>query len=124
MSVQVIEKNGKPEYAVIPYAEYQRLMELLEQRRDEAAIEKFYADLEAGKEELVPKEVVNRILDGEHPLKVWRDHRGLTLQALAAQIGVTRSYLSQIESRKKKGSMETVRKLAEALGVEIEDLVD
>jgi hypothetical protein len=27
MSVQVIEKDGKPERAVIPYEEYQRLLE-------------------------------------------------------------------------------------------------
>ena len=27
MNVQVIEKNGVPEYAVIPYKEYQRLVE-------------------------------------------------------------------------------------------------
>ena len=26
MSVQIIEKNGRPEWAVVPYEEYQRLV--------------------------------------------------------------------------------------------------
>lgn len=34
MSVQIIEKSGKPEYAVIPYAEYQELLEMAQDARD------------------------------------------------------------------------------------------
>ena len=30
MSVQFIEKNGRPEWAVVPYEEYQRLVEQAE----------------------------------------------------------------------------------------------
>jgi PHD/YefM family antitoxin component YafN of YafNO toxin-antitoxin module len=34
MSVQVIEKNGKPEWAVLPYDEYERLVEEAEMLQD------------------------------------------------------------------------------------------
>lgn len=34
MSIQIIEKNGVPEYAVIPYEEYQRLLEQAEEAQD------------------------------------------------------------------------------------------
>ena len=34
MNVQIIEKNGKPEWAVIPYAEYQKLQEAFEDAED------------------------------------------------------------------------------------------
>ncbi|WP_163836105.1 hypothetical protein [Spartinivicinus ruber] len=30
-----------------------------------------------GETELVPDAVVTRLLDGENPVKVWREHRGL-----------------------------------------------
>ncbi|NYZ68864.1 hypothetical protein H0A36_22860 [Endozoicomonas sp. SM1973] len=31
-----------------------------------------------GETELVPDAVVTRLLDGESPVKVWREHHGLT----------------------------------------------
>ena len=34
MSVQIIKKNGRPEWAVIPYEEYQRLVAEAEMLRD------------------------------------------------------------------------------------------
>jgi len=52
-----------------------------------------------------------------HPLKAWREHKGLTLQALADAAGVSKPYLSQIESAKRSGTAATLRKLARALGV-------
>jgi len=34
MSIQIIEKNGRPEWAVIPYDEYVKIQELLEDIED------------------------------------------------------------------------------------------
>ncbi len=34
MSVQIIEKNGRPEWAVVPYEEYQRLVAEAEMLQD------------------------------------------------------------------------------------------
>ncbi|HFE66755.1 MAG TPA: type II toxin-antitoxin system Phd/YefM family antitoxin [Chloroflexi bacterium] len=34
MNVQIIEKNGKPEWAVIPYSEYEKIQEALEDSED------------------------------------------------------------------------------------------
>ena len=48
--------------------------------------------------ETVPGEVVHAILDGTPPLRAWRRHRRLTLGGLAARVGVTKGYLSQIEN--------------------------
>ena len=36
MSVQIIENEGKPEYAVLPYAEYLNLVARLEDKEDMA----------------------------------------------------------------------------------------
>ena len=41
MNVQIIERNGKPEWAVIPYEEYERIREALDDAEDIRAIESF-----------------------------------------------------------------------------------
>jgi len=124
MSVQVIEKNGVPEYAVIPYKEYQRLVEQAEEAQDLADAEAAVRAIEAG-EETVPEDVVERLLSGEeHPIKVWREYRGLTQEALGERAGVGKSYISQLEARSKSGSPRVIKALAGALGVDMDDLLE
>ncbi len=118
--VQIIEKDGRPEYAVVPIDEYRRMVASLEESADRAAIERAVRENAAG--ETVPGEVVHAILDGAPPLRAWRRHRRLTLGALAARVGVTKGYLSQIENGRKSGTLDLVRRLAAALGVTLDDL--
>jgi hypothetical protein len=75
-------------------------------------------------QERVPIELVDRLLAGEHPVRVWREHRGLSLDALAGKTGLGKGYLSQIENRQRKGTVATLRKLAAALGVDLDDLAE
>lgn len=119
-SVQIIEKDGRPEYAVVPIDEYRRMVASLEESADRAAIERAVRENAAG--ETVPGEVVHAILDGAPPLRAWRRHRRLTLDGLAAKVGVTKGYLSQIENGRKSGTLDLVRRLAGALGVTLDDL--
>jgi ribosome-binding protein aMBF1 (putative translation factor) len=84
-------------------------------------------------EETVGKEVarrdymtgdeLRRILDDESPVKVWREKRGLSQRALAEQAGVSPSYLAEIETGKKPGSAEALRKLSRVLAIPMENLV-
>ena len=124
MSVQVIEKNGVPEYAVIPYKEYQRLVEKAEEAQDLTDAEAAVRAIEEG-EETVPEAVVERLLSGEeHPIKVWREYRGLTQEILGERAGVGKSYISQLEARSKSGSIRVIKALADALGVDMDDLLE
>jgi transcriptional regulator with XRE-family HTH domain len=66
---------------------------------------------------------VNRILDGENALRVWREYRGLTVKQLADKAGVSAPFVSQIETGQREGSIETMRKLAGVLKVSLDDLV-
>ena len=118
MSAQIIEMNGKPAFAVVPVAEWNALLQRLEDLQDVAD-----AKLAAG-EESFPAEFAERLLAGEAALKVWRDYRGLTLQALAEHCGVTRQMLSMVEHGKAKPSAELLARLAERLGCEMGDLHD
>ncbi|HYU13444.1 MAG TPA: helix-turn-helix transcriptional regulator [Stellaceae bacterium] len=74
-------------------------------------------------QERVPIELVDRLLAGENPVKVWREHRGLSQRDLAARAGLNFAYLSQVETGSRNGSIQTVKKLAEALGVDLDDLI-
>lgn len=123
MNVQIIRKNGQPEWAVIPFDEYLRLIEeaeLLEDIQDYDAAKK---SIEAG-EELVPGSVTYAILDGAHPVKVWREHRGLTTQQLATAAQISESNLLKIESGELEPATEILAAIANALNLSLEDLTN
>ena len=92
------------------------LDELIEDRLAEAA---YHATRD---QETVPNAVVRRLIAGENPITVWREHRGMTLRALADAAGLDPGYLSQLEHGKRAGPVATIKKLATALKVDLDDL--
>ena len=58
----------------------------------------------------------------EHPLKIIRAHRKMTQAELAKVSGISRPYLTEIETGKKDGSLRAMKALAEALNVNVGDL--
>ena len=123
MNIQIIERNGNPEWAVIPYEEYLRLVEEAEMLSD---VREYDMAIEAVKqgEELVPSEVVYAVLDGENPIRVWREYRGYTQQELAEAAGISKPYLSQIETGKRTGTTEVLSAIANALDLTLDDIVE
>jgi len=111
------------EMVTIPKAEYARLKALAEERVDVLEATEILARIKAGEEELVPSSVVDRLLSGASPLEVWRQHRGMSQRQLAQVSGVNRIQIIDIEAGRKTGSVHTLKKLAEALGIDIEDLI-
>ena len=103
----------------IPREEFERLVEAAEDLEDLRAIEAY----EANPQEGLPHEFMLRILDGENLLKVFRDWRGLNQSELARKSGVHRVSIADIEAGRKTGSVHTLKKLAEALNITIDDLV-
>lgn len=107
----------------IPQAEYDRLREAADDLADLRAFDGAKAALAAGEDELVPAEYAKRLITGESPLRVWRELRGLSQVKLAAASAVNRVQIADIEAERGKGSVATMRKLADALGVRVDDLV-
>src|SRR5207302_7360528 len=70
----------------------------------------------------VPMGVVDRLIAREKPIRVWREHRGHSLRQLAERAGVGIGYLSQIENGERKGTVGTLKKIAAALDVDLDDL--
>jgi DNA-binding XRE family transcriptional regulator len=122
MSVQIIERDGRPEWAVIPYAEYQRMVARLEELQDVADAEAALAAIERGDEELIPGEIVDRLHGGENRLKIWREYRGLTQAALAGAADVSQGMITMIETGRRSGSVPVLKRLAGALRLEVDDL--
>ena len=123
MKPQIIKKDGKPEYAVIPYYEYRQLLEDARMLADIRDFDMAKKAVESGDEELIPADVVDRLLDGANPVRVWREYRGLTAADLAKVCGVTAAAISQIESGKRKSSVTLLKKIARTLNVDLDSII-
>ena len=105
--------------AVVPLDEYEELREAL---ADAADVEAMRRACEDPNEEDVPIAFARRMWNGESPVRVWREFRGMKATHLAAAADLSRSYLSAIERGTKRGSVDALKRLAAALRVGIEDL--
>lgn len=103
-NVQVIEQNGNPAFAVIPWADYQSLI--------------------SKKEVWFPNEVVKANIRGDSLIKAWREYKGLTQKELAKKAGIKQPALARMEKPGANPRTSSLSKLAVALGVSIEQLID
>lgn len=103
-------------------ADYLALIEAIQDAEDLESSRNVMKRMAEGEEEGVPIELVERLMAGESPVRVWREHRGMTGKALAESAGIAATYLSEIESGKKPGSLDAMAKLARALKISLDDL--
>ena len=108
---QILTHNGKPAFAVIPYAEYLRLVERTGARPDD--------------EVTLPHEVVKMsTLGGMSLIRAWREHLGLTQGEVARRMGITQPAYAKLEGGKTQPRIATCKRLATAMGVEWEQLTE
>lgn len=102
-----------------------RQVEALTERVDdlEDALDAQAARAVADPADDLPAELVARLIAGESPVRIWREQRGLSLTELAKRAELPQGYLSEIEHRKKPGSVRAMRAIARALAVDLDDLV-
>jgi len=116
--IRTLTPSGE-EIVILAAADYDRLVEEIEDRRDHALADKALAE---GGEWLTDSEM-DELLAAPTPLAFWRKRRSLTQEALAQTVGVSQSYVAQIETGKRTGEIGLYGRLAEALSLKIEDLV-
>jgi DNA-binding XRE family transcriptional regulator len=102
--------------------EYGRLVESAEDAADAREVDEIKRRLATGEEELIPAVVVDRTIDGENKLRVWREYRGMSARELAEATDLAPPYISQLETGKREGTIETFKKVAAALRVDIDDI--
>ena len=120
---ETITSPSGDKLAVLPLAELELLLEAVEDAEDVRAYDAAMRRLDAGEDEIVPGHIAKRLIAGESPVRVWREHRGLSAKQLAAAAAISAPYLSQIEIGKRKGQLEVMLRIATALRLKIDDLV-
>lgn len=118
---QFIRSPSGEEMVVISRAEYEALREAAAFDEDEADVALYdarKAEIEAERGgALLPPVVSAAMLRGDSLLRALRGWRGLTQIELAEKAGIGQGYLSDLESGRKSGAPETMRRLAEALDI-------
>jgi len=104
--VQIIEYNNEPAFAIIPYEDYLKLVP-------------------RGNDEYIPNEVVGLMVKKRYnTIKAWRKHLGLTQKKVAGKAGITQAALSQMEKTENELRNATLEKLADAMGLSVNQLTD
>jgi len=122
MNIQIIKHKGVPEYAIVPYDEWEKMISRLEELEDIRDARQIRASIAEG-EETYPADFVKRLSSGESRLTVWRKYRKQTLAKLAKTCGVSVAAISQIENGKRTPSVDLLVKLSRALDCDMEDIV-
>lgn len=77
----------------------------------------------AAGEETWPHELVVELTETDSRIRTYRKYRGLTISELAEAAGISQPYLSEIESGKKTGTVDVLKRIATVLKVDLDDLV-
>lgn len=103
MKYDLLHIQGKP-YVLVPLHDFRELAN-------------------ASPESDLPDNVLDALSAAQdHPVKIIRIHRGLTQAQLSKAAGISRPYLTEIETGKKDGSIRAMKALAKALNVSVGDL--
>lgn len=105
-------------------ADFDALLEDLEDAEDRVAVlEEHLAIAQGDRTPSLTADEAERLLNGEIPVRVWREKLGLTQRQLASRAGTSQGLLAEIEAGRKHGSIATLRSIAGVLGVSLDFLV-
>jgi len=104
-NVQFIEQNGKPAFAIIPYEDYLSLVP-----KQEATI---------------PHEVVGLVIKNNWNLvKAWRNYLGFSKVFVAENSQFSVIEISQLEKQSNQTTSRLLEKVANAMQIDSEQLID
>ena len=118
MQILNIEGINETQLAVIPMSEYIGLKEQLEEVVELRIIER-----NREQDKAIPHTYYHRVIRGENPIKVYREWRKLTQSKLATICGVTQANIAVIERFDNIGSVPLLFKIAHALNIDFEHIV-
>ncbi|WP_058553741.1 helix-turn-helix domain-containing protein [Thiohalocapsa sp. ML1] len=100
---QTIFHDGRPAYVLVPVVDWERIKPLLSAARAADGI---------------PQAVVEAHVLGDVPLiRAWREHLGLTQQAVADAAGMAQPALARLERGEGNPRPATLARLAAAMGI-------
>lgn len=102
---QTILHEGIPVFVLVPFAEFQRIRPLL----DRTAIQN-----------TIPHDIVAANVLRDVPLiRAWREHLGMTQEAVAQRANMKQSALARLERGEGKRRKSTLKKLADAMNLTV-----
>jgi ribosome-binding protein aMBF1 (putative translation factor) len=117
------KKTGKGEMAILPRKEYEALVAKAAEADEDVGTARLVARARreiADGGPLIPFDVVNRIADGENPIRVIRDWRDMTQLYLAHRTNIGQGYISDLENGRRKGTAAALKEIARALDVPLD----
>lgn len=121
-SHQTIKTPSGEELVVLPRADYDRLLTMAEEAEEDLADVSAYdaalADLAAGASRM-PAELSALLLKYKSRLAAARRWRKMSQAELAAKVGIGQGYLSDLETKRRKGVASTIERLAAALDIPV-----
>lgn len=107
---QTIEYNGEPAFVLVPVDEFRKIRPLLENEAVKGGI---------------PHSVVRaNLVDGVPMIKAWREHLGMTQEELAGKAGMSQPALAKLERPGAHPRKTTIRKVAEAMGLSVDQVAE
>jgi DNA-binding XRE family transcriptional regulator len=120
------QKTPRGEVAILPRKEYELLVAKASEADEDAGTARIVARAKkeiAGGGPLLPKDVVDRMANGENPVRVLREWRGETQMYLASKTDLSQGYISDIENGRRVGTVAALRLIANVLSVPLDLLV-
>lgn len=125
MSVR-FQKTPRGEVAILPRKDYELLLAKASEADEDSGTARIVARAKkeiAGGGPLLPKDVVDRIANGENPLRVLREWRDITQMYLSFKTNLSQGYISDIEKGRRVGTVASLRLIANLLNVPLDLLV-
>ncbi len=125
MSVR-FQKTPRGEVAILPRRDYELLVAKASEADEDAGTARIVARARkeiAGGGPLLPKDIVDRMANGENPLRVLREWRDITQMYLSFKTNLSQGYISDIENGRRRGTTAALRLVANVLRVPLDLLV-
>ena len=120
------QKTPRGEVAVLPRKEYEALVAKAAEADEDAGTARLVArarkEVAAGAP-LLPKDIVDRLANGENPVRVLREWRDVTQLHLSSKTNLSQGHISDIENGRRVGTPAALRRIADVLKVPLDLLV-
>jgi len=117
------QKTPKGEVAILPRKEYEALLARAAEADENTGTARLVArarkEVSAGAP-LLPKEVVDRLANGENAIRVLREWRDVTQMYLSFKTNLSQGYISDIENGRRVGTPAALRLIADVLKVPLD----
>lgn len=120
------QKTPRGEVAILPRKDYELLVARASEADEDAGSARIVSRTRkeiSGGAPLLPKDVVDRVANGQNPVRVLREWRDITQMHLSFKTNLSQGHISDIENGRRTGTAGALRLIANVLEVPLDLLV-